>query len=69
MKRFCMICGNRLDPKIHYKPEKLGHTSLEVIEFQKKLLSTLLKSFYIEDKASGKKIHFESILDSLKGAD
>ena len=27
---YCMICGNKLDPKIHYKIKELGHFSKEV---------------------------------------
>jgi len=64
-QKYCMICGNRLDPKIHYKPDELGHASKEVAEWQKKFLSMMLKSFYIVDKTSGQEIHFESLINSL----
>lgn len=66
MKYFCILCGNRLNPKIHHKPDELGHTSKEVAEYQKKLLSLLLKSMYIENKLSGKKVYFKSIIESLE---
>ena len=62
-KYFCPICGNRLNPKIHYKPEELGKTSEEVATLQKKLLEELLKSIYVEDKLTGKKLYLDSICD------
>jgi len=62
-----MICGNQLDPKIHYKPDELGHTSKEVAKWQKKILKLLLKSYYLEDRTSGQKIYFNSIIKSLGG--
>ena len=62
---YCLICGNKLDPKIHYKPDELGHTSKKVARYQEELLSKVLKSMYVENKASGEKIYFQSICDLL----
>jgi len=66
MKYYCPICGNKLDPKIHYKPKKLGKVSSEVANLQKELLILLIKTFYIEDKTTGKKVYFESLTNMYK---
>lgn len=64
-KYYCGICGNHLDPKIHYKPEVLGKTSKEMIKFQKELLKLVLKTTYVEDRLSGKKMYFTSLIETL----
>jgi len=43
-KKYCMLCGNPLNPKIHIM--ELAKTSNEVEKQQKKLLKMLMKEIY-----------------------
>ena len=45
MKKYCPICGNSLDPKIHMTD--FGKTPEELAEIQKDLLISLIKTFYV----------------------
>ena len=44
--KYCPLCGNRLDPKIHIKD--FGKTPGEIADLQKKFLITALKALYFE---------------------
>ena len=44
-RRFCPLCGNRLNPKIHMSD--FGKTSAEMVEKQKEILIDVIKGLYI----------------------
>ena len=66
MKTYCSLCGNQLDPKIHYKPGEFGKTSREMAKLQKRLLRELLKSIYFVAPNIPEGVYFESIIEMLK---
>lgn len=65
IKKYCSLCGNQLNPKIHYKPEEFGKTSKEMVKLHKKLLQTLLKSIYFEMPDVPEGFIFESVIEML----
>jgi len=44
--KYCLLCGNRLDPKIHIKD--FGKTPEELADLQKEFLIEAMKALYIE---------------------
>ena len=62
MEKYCPLCGNKTDPKIHIKD--FGSTSKKIAKLQKKLLIDILKEYYMEQPQTD--FVGESIIEMLK---
>ena len=47
-KKYCLVCGNSLKPKIHFKVDKFGKTRGEMAKLQIELFKTFIESLYRE---------------------
>ena len=63
MKKYCPICGNPLNPKIHIM--KFGKTKKEIKKIQSELLKILLMNFYLYSPKMEDKIDLLSITEIL----
>ena len=62
IRKYCPLCGNMLDPKIHLM--KFGKTSQEMIEKQKEILKDIILGMYISQ--AGHEYWGVSLLETLQ---
>ena len=63
-KKYCPVCGNSLNPRIHFNINEFGKFSKEIAKAQKKLLKEVLRSIYMECPNMSE-FHGKSLLDLL----